>query len=179
MEIYSYYSHRIILQRESAAASNSDPDTKPFLSDETLLLLQTAFKSLESFGTVSELDNLRAVSLTNHSDNNTDVNKFETESPVSDSITMRQLLTTQEELRRTKTRLEVLEILLDRDKCIRKSIDVASINSLEGTGDYDDKCAVYDKILSEIDLLKASAAERATKSHPLGFLSEGGHNKQA
>ena len=160
------------------------PDTVQPLDDGALLLLQAAFKSLDSFSHVSKgskdtTDGQRW--LPAHSATIVD---SKTVDPLSPSAVTQQYLATQEALQQMKTRMEVLEILLDKEK---QNPKVAKLKSLdpnllippqnldEDNMESSDK--LFENILSEINHLKVSAAERATPSHPLGYLLETNHKQ--
>lgn len=154
------------------------------LDDGALLLLQAAFKSLESYSHVSKGPRDIGGHHWLPSRQSMAVGESNVFDPLSQSAVTQQYLETQETLKQTKTRMEVLEILLDKEKQSPKAgklkaydanLLVPPRNLDEDHVDSSDK--LFEGILSEIHQLKVSAAERATPSHPLGYLLEANHQQ--
>ena len=154
------------------------------LDDGALLLLQAAFKSLESFSHVSKDPKHTTGGQRWLPPPSSTVVESEIFDSLSESAVTQQYLATQEALQQTRTRMEVLEILLDKEKQNPKLGKFKSLEPYplippqkvdEDSADSSDK--LFENILSEINHLKVSAAERATPSHPLGYLLETNHRQ--
>jgi len=129
--------------------------------------------------------------------------KMSNVNPVVDSDLVRQLLSTQELLRKNTTKMEVLEIVLDtqkmsllsksparsnpRNKYISMESDTSYLptSAVESSGessesakiDSDATVGIISAIKSEIDYLKICVSERSLKSHPFGYLLGHSNNK--
>lgn len=166
-------------------AVNSDA-TMPIARDQ-LLLLQTAYKSLESLAVVSSPEVRRYSFEHTPSSRKSFPSGDEEAAEWSESHLLEHLHTTQRKLSKTTTRMEVLELLLDKERGITRSrtpfrrfaapaVDGAAAGKEDALGtelaplhsaDSSDK--LFAAISEEIDALKVCLAERATKSFPLGY----------
>lgn len=189
------------------------PNEAPAMDKGELLLLQTAFKSVETFLLLSSDKNTNYSSPVRFSfseateEEISPLNKRSKQilssNPGVDSDLISQLLSAQDLLQKTATKMEVLEIVLDSQKMSLTSNSLhprSQFGLVDSTGsnkpssanegaarnsesdisinaDSDTTDGIFSAIKSEIDMLSLCVSERALKSHPLGYFLDNANKK--